>query len=611
MLELLKKHIADIMSHSFQNRIAFWIEIFVFILSVLVLGAIVIDYGFVLDETETNYIYGVYDFAWWVYFILFTARLLCSMLHISRKLLTTHILLGSLFYLSAFPKLFGLSKTSVWFPWLWCFLESNYYIAALVGIFAVLNVSRGIVSFINKNTNPALLLAASFAVIIFVGTILLLVPRSTLEHIRLSVVDALFVSTSAVCVTGLTPVDIATTFTREGQIVIMLLIQIGGLGVMTITSFFAMFFMGNTKLYNQFALRDIINGSDTSASLVSMLLYILGFTFVIELIGAVFIWMSIHSDLSMTLHEELFFALFHSVSAFCNAGFSTMTGNLGNSALMNGGNFFYLTISLLVIMGGIGFPILVNFKNIIIYHLKALWGHWILKTGKHTRFNHLTNINTKIVLTMTFVLLAGGSIFIALQEWEGAFAGMSSGQKLTHAFFNAVVPRTAGFNSVELTNFSLLTLVIYIFLMWIGGASQSTAGGVKVNAFAVSWANFISVVRGRSNVVLFNRELAGDSVRRATAVVLGSITTILIFFCFLVALEPEITPFGLFFETVSALGTVGSSLNVTPLMGNESKVLISILMFIGRVGLITLLTSIVRPSGSLRYKLPKDNIIIN
>ena len=597
------------MSRSFQNRIAFWIEIFVFILSVLVLGAIIIDYGFALDEKEANYILGVYDFAWWIYFILFSGRLLCGLLSISRKLLTAHILLGVLLYLSTFPRLFGLSGESSLLPWLWDFLESTYYTAALVGIFAVLDVSRGIVSFINKNTNPALLLAASFAAIIFVGTILLLVPRSIVAHIRLSVIDALFVSTSAVCVTGLSPVDIATTFTREGQIILMLLIQIGGLGVMTITSFFAMFFMGNTGLYNQFALRDMINGSDNSASLVSMLLYIFGFTFVIELIGAVFIWMCIHSSLDLSLHEEIFFVLFHSVSAFCNAGFSTMTGNLGNPILMHGSNLFYLTISLLVIMGGIGFPILVNFKNIIIYHTQALWRRWVLKMDKHTRFNHLTNINTKIVLTMTLVLLVGSCSFIALQEWDGAFSGMSTEQKLTHAFFNAVVPRTVGFNSVVLTDFSLLTLVVYIFLMWVGGASQSTAGGVKVNAFAVAWANFISVVRRRSNVVLFNRELAGDSVRRASAVVFGSIIAIIIFFSLLVAIEPAITPLGLFFETVSALGTVGSSLNVTSQLCDESKVLLALLMFTGRVGLITFMTSIMKPSGCLRYRLPKDNII--
>ena len=188
---------------------------------------------------------------------------------------------------------------------------------------------------------------------------------------------------------------------------------------------------------------------------------------------------------------------------------------------------------------------------------------------------------------------------------------MSTEQKLTHAFFNAVVPRTVGFNSVVLTDFSLLTLVVYIFLMWVGGASQSTAGGVKVNAFAVAWANFISVVRRRSNVVLFNRELAGDSVRRASAVVFGSIIAIIIFFSLLVAIEPAITPLGLFFETVSALGTVGSSLNVTSQLCDESKVLLALLMFTGRVGLITFMTSIMKPSGCLRYRLPKDNIIIN
>ena len=156
-----------------------------------------------------------------------------------------------------------------------------------------------------------------------------MVPRSTLDGVTISMVDALYLSTSAVCVTGLTPVDLATTFSTEGLIVIALLVQIGGLGVMTITSFFALFFMGNTALYDQFALRDMV-WSDTFSSLMSTLLYILGFTIGIELIGAVAIWTTIHGTLGMNFADEVFFSIFHSISAFCNAGFSTLEGNLGN-----------------------------------------------------------------------------------------------------------------------------------------------------------------------------------------------------------------------------------------------------------------------------------------
>lgn len=599
------------MRRDLKGRAVPVLELLEFIISVLVLGAVIVDYGFVLDAKEEGWLELVYDISWWTFFVLFTARLAGSVRHLGRRRVALTVFMAAVLYLSALPRFFPQAAGTPWLSGIWAVLGSRYWQLFLLVTFAVMAVSRGIVNFINKNTNPALLLAASFAAIIFVGTILLLVPRSTLEHIRLPVVDALFVSTSAVCVTGLSTVELARTFTLEGQLVIMLLIQTGGLGVMTITSFFAMFFMGNTGVYNQFAVRDMINGTDRSGSLMSTLLHILGFTFVIELCGAALIWLNIRSTLGMPLEQELFFSVFHSVSAFCNAGFSTLEGNLGNPVVLYGGNGFYLVISLLVVLGGIGFPILVNFAGLVSFRLKSLGRRIFAKKAKRTKFVHLANVNTRIVLIVTLVLLAGGTALMAVLEWNGAFAGMSAGAKLTQSFFNAVAPRTAGFNSVDIAGFSRLTILVYIFLMWIGGGSQSTAGGIKVNVFAVAWANLAAVIRGRGRVVLLGREIPDESVRRASSVVFGSIFTIAVFFGVLAVLEPDIPLMDLMFETVSAFATVGSSLGVTPLLSDASKVVVTLLMFIGRVGLITLLTSFVRSKGDLRYRFPKDNIIIN
>ena len=182
-----------------------------------------------------------------------------------------------------------------------------------------------------KRTNPPLILAGSFLVIILLGTGLLLLPRATYDGIHW--IDALFTATSATCVTGLVSVDVPSTFTLEGQIIIILLIQIGGLGLMTLTSFFAMFFMGNTSIYNQLVVGDMIS-SNSLNSLLSTLLYILGFTLTIEGIGMLVIWYSIHGTLGMTLDEELFFSAFHSISAFCNAGFSILPGGMSNPLVM-------------------------------------------------------------------------------------------------------------------------------------------------------------------------------------------------------------------------------------------------------------------------------------
>lgn len=606
---MLNTILANKIPEKIQKSIKFWIDLLVFLVSVVLIGTAVVDYGFVLDETETLYISKIYNFTWWFYLIVFTGRLILTWTEITRKTIFLTIMLGVMFYLSLIAKFVNVAETSSWFA-IWNFLKSKYFIVALIGIFAVLNVSKGVVNFINKKTNPALLLVVGFALIIFFGTLLLLLPRSTIEHFRLPLADALFVSTSAVCVTGLSPVDLAHTFTLEGQIVIMLLIQIGGLGVMTITSFFALFFMGSTSLYNQFALRDML-GSDAFSSLISTLLNILIFTFTIEAIGALLIWISIHSTMNMTLNEEIFFSVFHAVSAFCNAGFSTLTGNLGNPAILYNHNWFYIIISILIILGGIGFPILVNFKNVLAFHIKSFCMKLFKKNYKQIRYQHLTNINTKIVIVTTSILIVFGTIIIAILEWNNAFVHMDIEDKIVQSFFNSVTPRTAGFNSVDLTNFSLLTIIVYSVLMWIGGGSQSTAGGIKVNTFAVAISNFFSVIRGKTSVTLFNRELSAESVRRASATIFGSLITIIVFFLILVAMEPEISPKGLLFETISAYCTVGSSLNITPLLADNSKIIMSVLMFIGRVSLITILMSVIQQKGNTKYRYPKDNVIIN
>ena len=371
-----------------------------------------------------------------------------------------------------------------------------------------------------------------------------------------------------------------------------------------------MFFMGNTSLYNQLVVRDMVS-SNSLGSLFSTLLYILGFTLVIEGIGMLSIWFSIHGTLGMDVQDELAFSAFHSISAFCNAGFSTLPGNLGNPMIMTQHNWLYITVSFLIIFGGIGFPILVNFKDIIVYHARRFWRLIRTRQWDNHQVHHLFNLNTKIVLIMTVLLLVFGTLAIAFFEWDHSFAGMSVADKWTQAFFNATCPRTAGFSSVDLTSLSIQTIMLYIVLMWIGGAAQSTAGGVKVNAFAVASLNLIAVLRGTERVEVFGRELSHDSIRRSNAAVVVSLGILFVFVFILSILEPKMSIMTLTFECVSALSTVGSSLNATPLLCDESKLLVSLLMFIGRVGFITLVLGIVKQKKNTKYRYPSDNIIIN
>jgi Trk-type K+ transport system membrane component len=271
---------------------------------------------------------------------------------------------------------------------------------------------------------------------------------------------------------------------------------------------------------------------------------------------------------------------------------------------------FFLTISMLIVLGGIGFPILVNFKQVLSYNIPYLFAK-IVRHKTPAKYPHLTRLNTKIAISWTLTLLIIGTALFAFTEWNNAFAGMSISDKLAHSFFNAASPRTGGFNSVNLASFSLLTLIVYMIMMWIGGASQSTAGGIKVNTLGVAFASFMSVVRGEKSVRMFNREISDSSVRRAYATIFGSVMMILICFITLLSLEPNLEPFDLFFETISALGTVGASLGITAELSVASKVLVAVMMFVGRVGIITVAMSLFSRKEQPHYRLPEENVIIN
>ena len=489
-------------------------------------------------------------------------------------------------------------------------LDNRVFHVTVLFLVSLIDLSDGIIRMMGRKVNPALMLAISFMVFILIGSGLLLMPRCVQQGISLSWIDSLFTATSAVCVTGLTTIDVPSTFTCLGQFVVMMLIQVGGVGVMTITSFFALFFMGNTTLYNQVLVRDMVS-SKSLASLWSTLLNIFGFTAFIELIGAFTIFQNIHGTIGLDVSHELFFSVFHSVSAFCNAGFSIYQEGLSSPVLMTGHCWLYIIISLLIILGGIGYPVLVNLKMIVYRRAQFLW-RWI--RGRHyasMSIPNLFDLNTKIVLRTTALLIVFGTLMIGFFEWNNTFDGMLLHEKIVQAFFNAVSPRTAGFISVNLGNMCIQSIIIYTILMWIGGASQSTAGGVKVNAFAVAVLNIRAIIRGGTRVEYGGRELSIDSIRRANVAVFSSLFVLLAFVFSLTIIEPQLPLKAIVFECVSAFGTVGSSLGITSELKDASKVLIVLLMFLGRVGVVTLAQALLRQYKNQNYKLPQDNIIIS
>ena len=312
----------------------------------------------------------------------------------------------------------------------------------------------------------------------------------------------------------------------------------------------------------------------------------------------------------MTLGQEIGCSVFHSVSSFCNAGFSTIPDGLSNPALLYGNISIYWIISLLIIAGSIGFPILVNFKDIIKHTLSK---HWSLLRGRSYdgRLNHVCNVNTKITLATFGLLFVVGAVAFFLLESGNTMRGMSLLERISQSVFNSATPRRAGFSSVNPARFLNVTLVIVMFLMWVGGASQSTGGGIKVNTLATIWLNLRAIVTGRHKVTAFRRTIAIGSIRRANAVVAISILSYFAFTVTVMLLEPALSARDVLFEVNSAVFTVGSSLGITPQLGVASKAVLCVAMFLGRVGIISLLTGIASRRDPATYEYPSDNIIIS
>ncbi|WP_289158920.1 potassium transporter TrkG [uncultured Muribaculum sp.] len=578
----------------------------VFIASVLCLIMLIVYTGYEHDRISVKNMYHYFHLIQGVFIVNVFFNLIFNLRKTLRETRPIKCIVDVAIITTLFPILYPLPENP-WSPWLAEIVYSNKFLLITLCAYSIVAVSYGIMHIMGKRTNPSLILSCSFLFCIFAGSFLLMMPKCTYTHI--DYIDALFVSTSAVCITGLTTIDIPSTFTPLGLAILAMLIQIGGLGVMTFTSFFALFFSGNASVYSQLMVKDMIYTKSIN-SLLPTLLYIFLFTIVIEAIGAVFIWMSIHDVLAMSVHDQIIFSAFHSMSAFCNAGFSNLPGGMANPALMNSNQMIYIIISIIVFAGSIGFPILVNFRDVFFEYVKRGW-NWLRGRQNGVKTVHIYNLNTKIALyTTSIILFISIVVFFALEQ-NNSLAGLSTYDKVAQSIFNSTTPRSSGFVSVNPAGFLNVTLIFVLFLMWVGGASQSTAGGIKVNTLAAVLINLKAIVLGRERVTAFNRTIAIGSIRRANAVVTISLMSFLAFAMILMLLEPKLPAKSLLFETMSALFTVGSSLGITPLLSPLSKILLTVAMFLGRVGIISLLIGVTGNKNGSPVKYPTDNLIIN
>lgn len=438
--------------------------------------------------------------------------------------------------------------------------------------------------------HPSQILMGSFFIIIVLGTALLMLPRAVTPGNQISFVDALFTATSATCVTGLIVVDTGTYFSHLGQIIILVLIQIGGLGLMTFSSFFAFVLRRSISLKEKSMLKEILNFEEYG--LISQLIYkTILFTFILEGMGAVFLFVGL-SGTPGSLGEHIYSAIFHSVSAFCNAGFSLYK----TSFMAFQQNYLVLfSIMILIVLGGLGFPVLSNLST--------------FKFLKSPQKSTYLSVQTRIVLSISSLLLIVGALAFFLLEYSNTLSQLSAGDQIVHSLFQSVTARTAGFNTVDIGRITVPMALIFLFLMFIGASPGSTGGGIKTTTFAILTAGVFSVMSGKYRIDMYHKTIPYTVLYRAMVIFFFSIL-----FIFLIVFTLTLTqPFNftdIVFEVFSAFGTVGLSRGITPELSVMGKIAITLCMFFGRLGALTISLAITTPRTAYHYDYPRENVMV-
>ncbi len=436
-----------------------------------------------------------------------------------------------------------------------------------------------------KKLTPSQILVSGYLTIIFIGTILLMLPIATTQNDGLNLIDALFTATSATCVTGLIVVNTSAAFTVFGKLVIMILIQIGGLGIMSMSTLIAFILGKKITLKERLVIQEDLNQFEISG-LVRLVKYVIGFTIIIEGTGAFLLFLKLIGN--NTFIKALFFSVFHSVSAFNNAGFDLFGSSLEN---FTGDFLMNFVVITLIILGGLGFGVLAEMS--------------------HTCKIKKTSLQTKIVIVMTIILLFFGFITILLLEFtnQDTMGNLPFGEKLLSAFFLSVTPRTAGFSTLPTGSLRSSTLFLVIVLMFIGASPGSTGGGIKTTTFGVILITLWNMITGKSDIEIYNRQLEKEVVFKSISIIILALGLV-VFVTMILTVTENMEFLPVFFETVSAFGTVGLSTGITPLLSKFGRLLIIITMFAGRLGPLTLAVAFAERKREGIYHFPKEKIMV-
>ncbi len=442
---------------------------------------------------------------------------------------------------------------------------------------------------VRKKPSSWQIIALGYLLVILLGSLLLSTPIASKARVWTPYIDAIFTSTSATCVTGLGIYDIFTYWSLFGQVVIILLVQIGGIGFMTIISLFAMITKRQIGLYERTILINTARTINTSG-IVKLIKKIVIGTLMFELLGAMLL--SIRFIPEMGFVKGSYYAVFHAISAFCNAGFDLMgyKGQFSSLTSYYNDPLVSITIMALIVIGGLGFLV---WSDIWESHFKAKKFQWY----------------TKIVLTATVILIIVPAILFMIFEANNLLKNMNFGSALLASLFQVISPRTAGFYTVNIAGMSESSTIMTMFLMFVGGSSGSTAGGIKIGTFVIVLFALKSLINPQKGVIIGKKRVDEGVLRQALAIFSSYWFAIFLAVIVICALEPFSLK-NVTFEVISAIGTVGQSLGITPYLGVGSKIIITFLMYLGKVGLMTVVLAFTQKRTNLPTQRPIGDILI-
>lgn len=596
----LKKRIS-LFLFKYEESILKGLGILSLISSLLIIGMMIYRYGYNHSEENINWIIFITRFFYVVFMFNYIVKYLLSKDRI--HYLTSNAFEGILILLVVYD---GISYYLFGHPILEKVLIKldiqnyraiyHFFIQFFLLLFVAIEFVKSINSIYTGKLKPTTLFILSFVVLILGGGFLLTLPGCNYTGKSLNFIDAVFTSASASCVTGLVVVNTATFFNIKGQLIILLLIQLGGIGILTFASFFASFIKKGIGIKHQIAMNELLDAENISGSYF-LIKRILVMTFIIEALGAIGIYVLWGDYQFGSEGEKIYASIFHSISAFCNAGFSTLEYNF-ETPIVTELYMLHIFMGVIIFMGGLGFPVIRDVFSPLQLRdrLKHPWKEW--------------KLSTKVAIYTSISLIILGMVAFYFLYADDKFAGKSPIAIIAITFFQSVNLRTSGFNSINLEHLPNVLLLICIFQMFIGASSASTGGGIKTSTFIVMMVAVIGTIRGKNQMTLSNRTIAIELIYKAFAVVIFSGLFVLMIITILTFFEPGIAPIRLAYEAVSAFATVGLSTGITAGLSDASKILLTFSMFVGRIGIITLAYSLSTKALSADYKYATTHMTI-